>query len=314
MSPRLFTDAELTALAEPPRARLARHLADGDADAAGDAFERTAFEFDRAHRGSVDGYSAWLASTVRHVLETEPADAAGLFDELRRFDALYPGTVVDLATGPTTTPGAVAAIARRGDGAAALAAWDELTREWRVRNDLGRDLVSFVLSFVYRRHGPDGLEAAIRRGGTDTLVGFLATDIARAPEKRLLSTTRMLHGHFTAFTVTEDDEKFTIRQDPCGTCTTQLADGRYAPPLDLAIVREVHPVTGGRGDTPVYRTHIPVMHVSMARERIGVPWPLPMCPAGTGTGPCPSHIFKDPLDPRGNEVCDGPGGWDVSPG
>jgi hypothetical protein len=45
-----------------------------------------------------------------------------------------------------------------------------------------------------------------------------------------------------------------------------------------------------------------------------VPWPLPMCPAGAGTGPCPSHIFKDPLDPRGNEVCDGPGGWDVGPG
>ena len=310
MSTRLFTDAELVALAEPPRARLARQLADGDHE----SFERTALEFDRAHRGSVDGYSAWLASTVQHVLEVHPADAAALFDELRRFDAVYPGTLVDLATAPATTPATVVALARAASADAALAAWDELTGEWRVRNDLGRDLVSFVLSFVYRRHGPDGLEAAIRRGGTDTLVGFLATDIARAPEKRLLSTTRMLHGHFTAFTVTEDDEKFTIHQDPCGTCTTQLTDGRYAPPLDLAIVREVHPVTGGRGDTPVYRTHIPVMHVLMARERIGVPWPLPMCPAGVGTGPCPSHIFKDPLDPRGNEVCDGPGGWDVGPG
>jgi hypothetical protein len=64
----------------------------------------------------------------------------------------------------------------------------------------------------------------------------------------------------------------------------------------------------------VYRTHIPVMHVLLPRERIGVPWPLPMCPAGAGTGPCPSHIFKDPLDPRANEVCDGPGGWDVGSG
>ena len=309
-STRLFTDDELAALATPPRARLAAHLAAGDLD----GFERTVREFDRAHRGSVDGYSAWGASTVRHALDVHAEDAAALFDALRHFHATYPGEAVDLATAPATTPEQVVDLARAGDHAGAVAAWDQLTTEWRDRNDFGRDLVSALLSFVYRRHGPDGLEAAIRRGGTETLVGFLATDIARAPEKRLLSTTRMLHGHFTAFTVTEDDEKFTIHQDPCGTCTTQLTDGRYAPPLDLAIVREVHPVTGGRGDTPVYRTHIPVMHVLMARERIGVPWPLPMCPAGVGTGPCPSHIFKDPLDPRGNEVCDGPGGWDVGPG
>jgi hypothetical protein len=304
---RLFTDDQLAALATPPRARLVAHLAAGDLD----GFERTTREFDRAHRGSVDGYGAWGAATVQHVLEVHTEDAAALFDAFRQFHDTYPGTPVDLASAPPTTPDDVIDLARAGDHAAALAAWDELTAGWRDRNDLGRDLVSALLSFVYRRHGPDALEVTIRRGGTDTLVAFLPTDIGRPPEKRLLSTARMLHGHFTEFTITEDDEKFTIHQDPCGTCTTQLAAGRYAPPLDLAVVTEVHPVTGGRGDTPIYRTHIPVMHVLMAREEIGVPWPLPMCPAGTGTGPCPSHIFKDPRDPRGNEVCDGPGGWDV---
>jgi hypothetical protein len=304
---RLFTDDELAALATPPRARLAEQLAAGELE----GFDRTTREFDRAHRGSVEGYHAWAASTVRHVLETHPDDAAGLFDALRHFHVAYPGIQVDLATSPETTPDDVVAPANAGHDAAALAAWDRLTDEWRSRNDQGRDLVSALLSFVYRTHGPDGLEAAIRRGGADTLIGFLDTDIARPPEKRLLSTTRMLHGHFTAFTLTEDDEKFTILQDPCGTCSTQIADGRYGAPLGLAVVTEEHAVTGGRGDTPVYRTHIPVMHVLMAREKIGVPWPLPMCPAGLGTGPCPSHLFKDPRDQRGNEVCDGPGGWKV---
>jgi hypothetical protein len=305
---RLFTDDELTALATPPRVRLVAHLAADDLE----IFERTTREFDRAHRGSVDGYGAWGAATVQHVLEVHPGDAAALFDALRHFHATYPGVAVDLASAPATTPEQVVDLARAGDLTGALAAWDELTAGWRYRNDFGRDLVSALLSFVYRQHGPDALEATIRRGGADTLVAFMPTDIARPPEKRLLSTARMLHGHFTVFTITEDDEKFTIHQDPCGTCTTQLTDGRYAPPLDLAVVREAHPVTGGRGNTPIYRTHIPVMHVLMAREELGVPWPLPMCPAGLGTGPCPSHIFKDPRDPRGNEVCDGPGGWDVS--
>ncbi|MFN8026611.1 MAG: hypothetical protein U0W40_09760 [Acidimicrobiia bacterium] len=294
---RLFTDDELAALAMPPRARLEAHLAAGDHD----GFAATVREFDRAHRGSVEGYHAWSASTVRHILEEHPEDAAGLFDAIRAFERDYPGERVDLATSPATAP----------DEVQDLDTWDALVTEWRAHNDLGRDLVSALLSFVYRTHGPDGLEAAIRRGGRDTLMAFLATDISRAPEKRLLSTARMLHGHFTEFTITEDDEKFTIHQDPCGTCTTQITDGRYGAPLDLAVVTEVHPVTGGRGDTPIYRTHIPVMHVLMAREQIGVPWPLPMCPAALGTGPCPSHIFKDPYDPRGNEIVDGPGGWKV---
>lgn len=294
---RLFTGDELAALATPPRERLAAHLDAHDSE----GFARTVHEFDRAHRGSVEGYQAWAASTARHVLEEHPEDAAGLFDALRHFHRDYPGVVVDLAGAPDTRP----------DDVGTLAAWDRLTAEWRARNDLGRDLVSALLSFVYRTHGPDGLEAAIRRGGADTLMAFLTTDVARPPEKRLLSTTRMLHGHFTVFSLDEDDEKFTILQDPCGTCTTQIADGRYGPPLDLAVVHERHAVTGGRGETPVYRSHIPVMHVLMAREQIGVPWPLPMCPAGLGTGPCPSYLFKDPYDPRGNEIVDGPGGWRV---
>jgi hypothetical protein len=119
----------------------------------------------------------------------------------------------------------------------------------------------------------------------------------------------MLHGHFTAFHVTEDDEKFVIHQDPCGTCTRQIRDGFYEPPVDLAVVHERHPVTGGRGDTPIYRTHVPVLHVLMPRERIGVPWPLPMCPTDMGTGPCRSLMYKDPRDPRANDVADGPDGW-----
>ena len=98
-STRLFTDDELAALATPPRARLAAHLAAGDLD----GFERTVREFDRAHRGSVDGYSAWGASTVRHVLEVHAEDAAALFDALRHFHATYPGNAVDLASVVFTT-------------------------------------------------------------------------------------------------------------------------------------------------------------------------------------------------------------------
>jgi hypothetical protein len=116
----------------------------------------------------------------------------------------------------------------------------------------------------------------------------------------------MLHGHFTRFTLQEDESKFTIVQDPCGSCTRQILQGRYEPPVSLAVVKERHLVTQGRGDTPVYRAHIPVMHQSLPRDQLGVPWPVNLCPPGMGTGPCRILLYKDPRDPA---ACD----WFQSP-
>jgi hypothetical protein len=76
--------------------------------------------------------------------------------------------------------------------------------------------------------------------------------------------------------------------------------------MALAVVEERHPVSWGRGATPIYRTHIPIWHVAMARERIGVPWPVNRCPAGLEVGPCTLLIFKDPLDPAANAEVPGP--------
>jgi hypothetical protein len=56
-----------------------------------------------------------------------------------------------------------------------------------------------------------------------------------------------------------------------------------------------------------------VMHVAMPRERIGVPWPLPLCPRGLSTGVCDSYLYKDPYDPRANAAADADGGWITAP-
>ena len=59
----------------------------------------------------------------------------------------------------------------------------------------------------------------------------------------------------------------------------QLESDAFPGPLDHAtIVTEVHPITFERGDVPIYRTHVAVMHFLMADERIGVPWPVVACP------------------------------------
>jgi hypothetical protein len=97
--------------------------------------------------------------------------------------------------------------------------------------------------------------------------------------------------------VAEDAQKFTITQDLCGTCSRQILGGRFGPPLNLALVTEQHAVTWGRGDTTIYRTHVPIWHVQMATEQIGVPWPVNQCPGGLDPGVCRILLYKDPCDP-----------------
>jgi hypothetical protein len=149
------------------------------------------------------------------------------------------------------------------------------------------------LSHLYREYGVDALEGALRVLGDETLVKWMVDELEMPLDKRIRLSAIMTHAHSSLFTITEDEEKFTIVQNVCGTCARQVRDGRYGPPLDLAIVTEEHPVTWGRGNVPIYRTHVPVMHWLMPRERFGFPLPVVECPYGVDTGPCPSQIYKD---------------------
>jgi hypothetical protein len=191
--------------------------------------------------------------------------------------------------------------AKRGDPLAALATYDRFENACRVLQDAYRDWLSSLLSEVYRRWGPDELENLHRYCAERTLLPWMTVDTHNTPPKRLVRWVRMLQGHFSVVRASEDDEKFVLVQDPCGTCSRQLLAGRYDPPFNLAVVEEKHVLTWGRGSTPVYRTHVPVWHIAMARERLGVPWPVNRCPAGLETGPCPTFLYKDPLDARANE-------------
>jgi hypothetical protein len=175
---------------------------------------------------------------------------------------------------------------------------------WRDEHDRGLDAVCALLTHVYRVHGIDVLEQSIRAVGEQTLLAWMPKDIGRPPEVRIRTWAAMLHGNFAEFTVDEDDERFVIAQDPCGSCGRQLECGAFPGPLDHATVTEVHPITFERGDVPIYRTHVAVMHFLMPGERIGVPWPVVACPPGTVAGPCRITLYKDPRNPAARRDAD----------
>jgi hypothetical protein len=288
---RLFSDAELEVLARSPRRQLEDTIVGGDRE----RVQSVAGTLERSFSGTVEGTRNWITHTFGFAARHEEPELLGsLIDATHDFFAVYPDPLTPRdANEPSVAP-LIAELAAHATPDAALARFDAMEDRWRRAQDALRDWLSVLLSRIYRDHGVDVLELALRYTAERTLFGWMPTDMARAPEKRLPSWARMLQGHFSPLRIEEDDEKFTLIQDPCGTCTRQIQQGRYAAPLDLAIIEERHATTWFRGNTPVYRSHVPLWHIALAQELVGVPWPVNQCPAGLGTGPCNVLLYKDP--------------------
>jgi hypothetical protein len=288
---RLFDDAALQRLARSPRRQLEDALASGD----GTSARALAESLERSMAGTIDGTRNWVTHTFGFASQAPDLDLlGGLVQATQQFFAVFPDSLAPLAA---TAPPFPRRDQADDDDDDLLARFDAIERRSRAAQDALRDWLSALLSRIYRQGGVDTLELALRYTAERTLFGWMPTDMARTPEKRLPSWVRMLQGHFSELRIEEDDEKFTIVQDPCGTCTRQIQQGRYEPPLELAIIEERHATTWFHGDTPVYRAHVPLWHVTLAQEMVGVPWPVNQCPAGLGTGPCAVLLYKDPLDP-----------------
>jgi hypothetical protein len=109
-------------------------------------------------------------------------------------------------------------------------------------------------------------------------------DFARA-------TAFLLKQHMGVVRVSEDDEKFTVEQTPCGSGGRLRLLGAYAGPGALPIVKTPGPLTAGEPSLPVYCTHCPVWNAVAPIEWFGRPhWVFdrPSRPDGS----CTLHIYK----------------------
>lgn len=307
MAKRYFSDDELATLSRTPREDLENALHQEPA-----AVADTATSIARSYKDQIGGSRDWVGSIFTCVGERGGSKALAdlvattprVFQALGASEVAIEGNSLpeDVVADSAGMVGQVVDRASSGDTEGALSAFDSYEESCRVVQDEYRDWLTALLSSVYRRSGPDELESVHRYCAEHTLLPWMSVDIRNNPAKRLVRWVRMFKGHFSGIQVSEDDEKFTLLQNPCGTCSRQILDGRYEPPFNLAVVEEAHTVTWGRGTTPMYRTHVPVWHVAMARERLGVPWPVNQCPRGLSSGPCPTLLFKDPLNPRANAL------------
>jgi len=289
---RVLTDEQLATMARRPRDRVGRHLLAGEVAEAAEVTARLEAEL----HGQIDRYTHWTSGLFAFLTERHGAEgSAAALHATRGFFAVYPAVGAVHAELPPPMAGLVAS-AGEADPYGTLVDLDTVLAHWRNLVDLHRDWISALLSEVYRRHGPDELEAAHRHVGERTMANLMAGFDAPV-EERLERFVWLLLGHFSELTITEEPSRFVISQHPCGTCGRQAAQGRDHEPLGLAVVADDHLITWGGRTTTIYRTHVPVWHVAMAVERIGVPWPVNLCPAGTTEPDCRILFYKDPLDP-----------------
>lgn len=290
---RLLTAEQLQALAAGPEEQLATALREHGAGADGPAADLF-FRLEQAFRDVVGGFGVWASMAQRWLAEhaDRPGSAGGLPVDRAWLAAGFHGVAIDdircvapepppIPAGPATAEGVLSLFRRRRDS-------------FRRLHDASLDWTCALWSEVYRIGGADGLEDYLRTIGDKTLLRWMAQDVVEDPVDRITRWAALLNANFASITLDEDDEHFTIVQDPCGTCTRQVRYGAYGPPLDLAVVGEHHLVTYGQGDLPVYRCHVAVIHHAMGIERTGHPWPVHECPAHLDTGPCTIRLRKAP--------------------
>lgn len=293
MSERLFGQEELDAICRPPREQMAAALAAGDADAAKQKYA----ELEDAFLAFHDIYYNWVALGQQFIYEEYGHD--GLAKAVPISAVLVEALKLDMSVGEVLNCSKSAkermnALIDAGNTEETLKYYDYLEKGFRDIHDLYREWTSLLLSHVYREYGIDALEKCLRDSSDKRWMPWMMDDITQSIEQRLRGWVTLLLGNFATLRLEEDDEKFTFYQDPCGSCGRQIRQGCHKPPLNLAIVKEKHPITFMEGEVTVYQAHIAVMHTIMPIERIGAPWPAIKCEKGATGGPCEIYMYKDP--------------------
>lgn len=188
-----------------------------------------------------------------------------------------------------------------GDPEAARELCKSMKREWGMLHDLMTESVLGLVTFIQNELGDDGVKRAWEfqsetgwRRHHDAI-----QDVDRKKLVYLLAATWRAHScsgtgeQPGAFTITEDDEKFTFAMDPCGSGQRLVRRGLYES-QGYGKTHEAHDWSFGRKDFPLYCTHCSFMNESLPIKWSGYPL-YPLDPPGDYvTDPCRWYWYKNP--------------------
>jgi hypothetical protein len=191
-----------------------------------------------------------------------------------------------------------------GDTEAALALCKSMRHEWRFLHDVMAESMLGLVTYIQQQEGDDGVAAAweesLRRGWKRDTGKILDRDRREIVEA--LAATWRAHScsgtgpHPGAFTISEDDEKFTFAMNPCGSGQRLVRMGRYEGPDAYGTTERGHDWSYGREGFPLYCTHCSFMNESLPIRWIGYPLYPSDPPDDYGRDPCTWYWYKDPAD------------------
>jgi len=277
-----------------PTDRLAlRAFAAGDADGAAELVRHVATEAE----WSLVSYSQWIDGLLAYAAAELPGFAAhhaALEDVAGPFVPTVPGDRLAAAAHAA----ALAAVAG-GDPTALRAALDAMRAAYRARNDAYSDWAWGLLTALRAELGEARLEAAFRasmQGWRSERYAALGRLSPREVFELALESTRPLLGGRAGegdVDVTEDDEKWVLSFDPCGTGGRMRRSARSEPPFGFADVEGAYDWTWGEAGVCLFCAHCSFVNEIVPIEQHGTPMRVTEYPDAPGK-PCTWTVYKAP--------------------
>jgi hypothetical protein len=213
-------------------------------------------------------------------------------------ESWFEGKELEEMSRPTMDRAIEAIDAGEIDRARALCA--EMKDEWRMLHDLMAESVLGLVTYVQEQEGDEGVAAAwvaqMERGWKRHVEAIDSLDRRQVVE--LLAATWRAHSvggtgpEPGAFTITEDEEKFTFVMNPCGSGQRLVRRGLYEK-AGYGRTLEAHDWSYGREGFPLYCTHCAFMNESLPIQWSGYPIYPSDPPKDYATDPCTWYWYKE---------------------
>jgi hypothetical protein len=191
-----------------------------------------------------------------------------------------------------------------GDLEGAKRLCEEMKHEWRFLHDMMVDGIAASMTWVKERLGEEAVGES-QKWAMERYWKRSVEAIDKRPRKeivQLLAATWRAHSTSGvgpkpgAFTITEDDEKFTFSMNPCGSGQRLVRLGKYEGENAFGTTDEAHTWSYGRTDFPLYCTHCAFMNEVQPIEWLGAPVYPSDPPEDFHRDPCTWYWYKDPAD------------------
>ncbi|MFQ5763168.1 MAG: hypothetical protein ACE5PO_09050 [Candidatus Bathyarchaeia archaeon] len=168
----------------------------------------------------------------------------------------------------------------------------QLTEESKRMHDVGFEFVWTLLTYIGRKCGDEAVGEALRFRHENK--PQLSNVIAELKAEDRVEHIALAHrGHFSNITISEEEDRFIIKLDPCGTGGRMWRKELVDSPQNLHTIREAYEWTWGTENTPAYCAHCCVHEImSMKGGSTAPPWITER--PGNAVEPCYWFVYKKP--------------------